>query len=152
MGFRQSSVQYVKAARNAGVSKWTLAKKLKLLTDSIVTFSYAPIRAASYCGILMAISGCIYALVVVVGRFTGWVTPGTGFAALMTALLIGQGMILAMLGILGEYVWRAFDESRGRPAYIVEEHIVEKHIVDKHIAGTLDTADGNTHKSLSDVR
>jgi dolichol-phosphate mannosyltransferase len=51
----------------------------------------------------------------------GWVTTGTGFAALMTVLLVGQGTILLMLGILGEYIWRAFDESRGRPRFIIDE-------------------------------
>ena len=46
----------------------------------------------------------------------------TGFAALMTVLLIGQGTILLMLGVLGEYLWRSFDESRGRPRFVLESH------------------------------
>jgi glycosyltransferase involved in cell wall biosynthesis len=123
MGFRQTSVEYIKRARHAGHTKWTLAKKLKLLVDSIVSFSYAPIRAMSYAGLAMAALGFIYAASVVIGRAFGWVVAGTGFAALITVLLVGQGMILTTLGVLGEYLWRTFDEARGRPRYIVDEYI-----------------------------
>jgi len=123
MGFRQISIQYVKHARHAGKSKWTLSKKLKLFIDSMVSFSYVPIRLMSLLGLTLATCGFVYALVVVIGRFTGLVTAGTGFAALMTVLLVGQGGILVMLGVLGEYLWRTFDEARGRPRYIIEDHI-----------------------------
>jgi dolichol-phosphate mannosyltransferase len=123
MGFRQTWIEYVKQARQAGRSKWTLRKKLKLFVDSIVSFSYVPIRLMSLLGFLMALCGFVYALVVIVGRLTGFVVAGTGFAALMTVLLVGQGSILLMLGILGEYLWRTFDESRGRPRFIVEEYV-----------------------------
>ena len=71
----------------------------------------------------MAVCGFIFAAVVIIGRFTGFVVANTGYAAQMTVLLVGQGMILAMLGILGEYIWRAFDEARGRPRYIIEHRI-----------------------------
>jgi dolichol-phosphate mannosyltransferase len=121
MGFRQTSIEYVKEARRSGRSKWTLSRKVKLLVDSIISFSYVPIRLMSVCGFVMALCGLVYALAVIIGRLSGWVSTGTGFAALMTVLLVGQGMILTMLGILGEYLWRTFDESRGRPRYILEE-------------------------------
>src|SRR5262249_15465205 len=104
-------------------SKWTLAKKLKLLVDSIVSFSYVPIRAMSYIGVTMAAIGFAYAATVLAGRALGWVVAGTGFAALMTVLLVGQGLILTVLGVLGEYLWRTFDEARGRPRYIIEDAI-----------------------------
>jgi dolichol-phosphate mannosyltransferase len=123
MGFRQSFVQYVKQARRAGKSKWTLSKKIKLFVDSLVSFSYAPIRLMSCLGLTMALCGFLYAFVVIVGRLAGWVTSGTGYAALMSVLLVGQGSILLMLGILGEYLWRTYDEARGRPRYIVQEHV-----------------------------
>ena len=123
MGFRQSFIPYVKRARHSGRSKWTLTKKLKLFVDSMASFSYFPIRAMSLVGLCMALAGFLYALVVVLGRLSGWIDTGTGFAALMTVLLVGQGTTMTMLGILGEYVWRGYDESRGRPRYIVEEHV-----------------------------
>ena len=127
MGFRQSFVEYVPPARLAGKSKWTMSAKIKIFIDSMVSFSYVPIRLMSYMGFAMAFCGFIYALVVIVGRLGGWVTAGTGFAALMTVLLVGQGMIMTMLGVLGEYLWRAFDEARGRPRYIVEERLSAEH-------------------------
>ena len=123
MGFRQSFVPYVKQARHSGRSKWTFGKKIKLFIDSLVSFSYVPIRAMSAVGLVMAAAGFVYALLVVVGRLAGWITTGTGFAALMTVLLIGQGSTMVMLGVLGEYVWRTYDEARGRPRYIVEEYV-----------------------------
>jgi glycosyltransferase involved in cell wall biosynthesis len=127
MGFRQAFISYVKQTRYAGRSKWTLSKKLKLFVDSIISFSYAPIRVMSLFGFGMALCGFAYACVVVVFRLCGWVVAGTGFAALMTVLLVGQGSILIMLGILGEYLWRTFDEARGRPRYIIEERLDSKH-------------------------
>ena len=122
MGFRQTVIEYVKQARHAGKSKWNFSKKLKLAMDSVVSFSYLPIRAMSLLGFLMAGGGILYAGLVVIGRLGGWIAAGTGFAALMTVLLVGQGAILMMLGVLGEYLWRTFDEARGRPRYIIEDY------------------------------
>jgi dolichol-phosphate mannosyltransferase len=124
MGFKQSFISYVKQARHSGTSKWTFSKKIKLFIDSIVSFSYVPIRLMSSFGLALAMAGFIYAIVVFVSRLAGLVSTGTGFAALMTVLLVGQGSILLMLGILGEYLWRAFDESRGRPRFIIDEIVV----------------------------
>ena len=125
MGFRQTSFDYVKEARHGGRSGWTLGKKVKLFIDSLVSFSYLPIRLMSSIGLLMAAAGFLYAFVVVIGRLSGWapLTVQAGFAALMTVLLVGQGLILTMLGVLGEYLWRSFDESRGRPRYIVQRYL-----------------------------
>ena len=124
LGFRQTSFDYVKQARHGGRSGWTMGKKIKLFVDSLVSFSYFPIRLMSTLGLLMAVSGFLYAAVVIVGRLAGWsaLKTETGFAALMTVLLIGQGTILLMLGVLGEYLWRSFDESRGRPRFVLESH------------------------------
>jgi dolichol-phosphate mannosyltransferase len=146
MGFRQTSFEYVKQARQSGSSKWTFSKKVKLFVDSVISFSYVPIRFMSLLGLIMAASGFIYALVVVVGRLTGWINAGTGFAALMTVLLVGQGSILTMLGILGEYLWRTFDESRGRPRYIIEKFVTSK--------GPLSSSNGeeNKHDSSGSYR
>ncbi len=121
MGFKQSFIEYVKQPRHAGKSKWTFWKKIKLLIDSVVSFSYVPIRLIISMGFLMAITGIVYAMIIIIGRVFGWVNAGTGFAALMSVVLVGQGATMVMLGILGEYLWRTFDESRGRPRFIVDE-------------------------------
>lgn len=121
LGFRQRAITYTKEARLHGVSGWTLHKKLKLVVDSVTSFSYTPIRTMSLLGVLFALGGFVFAAVVVICRLAGWVVAGTGYAALMTALLVGFGLIMLMLGIIGEYLWRTFDEARGRPRYIVED-------------------------------
>jgi len=122
MGFAQDQIPYTKAPRHAGRSKWTLRKKLKLSIDSFVSFSYVPIRLMSTCGFLFAVTGFVYAVVVAV-RALAYGSPVQGWPALMCAVLITSGVQLLMLGVLGEYLWRAFDETRGRPRYIIEERI-----------------------------
>jgi len=122
LGFVQEHIIYTKAARRSGRSKWTLRKKLKLSIDSFVSFSYFPIRLMSSCGFLFALTGFFYAIVVAV-RALAFGSPAQGWPALMCAVLITSGVQLIMLGVLGEYLWRAFDETRGRPRYIVEEKI-----------------------------
>ena len=122
MGFDQEQITYTKAARHSGRSNWTLRKKLKLAIDSFVSFSYAPVRLASFCGLLFAFSGFIYAAVIAVRAITLG-SPVQGWSSMMCVLLIVSGVQLAILGILGEYLWRTFDEARGRPRYIVEKKI-----------------------------
>lgn len=122
MGFDQDQIIYTKEARHSGRSKWTLRKKFKLAVDSFVSFSYAPVRLASACGLLFAFSGFIYAIVIAI-RAIVMGSPVQGWSSLMCVLLIVSGVQLAMLGILGEYLWRTFDETRGRPRYIVEKRI-----------------------------
>jgi glycosyltransferase involved in cell wall biosynthesis len=122
MGFDQDSIEYTKQARHSGRSKWTLRKKLKLAVDSFVSFSYAPVRFMSVVGLLFSLLGFGYALIIIVRALFNDV-PVQGWSSLMCVLLIVSGVQLIMLGILGEYLWRAFDESRGRPRYIVEERI-----------------------------
>lgn len=122
LGFNQSYIKYVKRARQAGHSKWTLSKKVKLFVDSIVSFSYAPIRLMSMSGILVGAIGILYACTVIVNYFLG--DPIQGWSSLMVIVLVLSGFQLSMLGILGEYLWRAFDQSRGRPAYVLEDQVL----------------------------
>lgn len=118
MGFRQSRIYYEKQPRRAGKSGWTLGKKVKLLVDSITSFSYLPIRLMSVTGFIVATIGFTYALVVLVNYLLG--RPGEGWSSLMMVLLIVGGMQMLMLGVLGEYLWRALDESRRRPLFLIE--------------------------------
>lgn len=122
MGFPQDFITYTKAARHSGRSSWTFSKKLKLAIDSLAGFSYAPIRIASLMGVLFGLTGFIYA-VVVAARAIWWGSPVQGWPALMCVVLITAGIQLLILGVLGEYLWRTYEESRHRPRYIVEERI-----------------------------
>ena len=121
MGFRQDRIFYVKQARQHGRSGWNLEKKLKLVVDSVTSFTYKPIRFMSYAGFAVALAGFFYALVVVVNALVG--KPSPGWSSLMIVLLLVGGLQMLMMGVLGEYVWRALDEARGRPRFIVEDEI-----------------------------
>jgi dolichol-phosphate mannosyltransferase len=121
LGFRQTSVEYVKQARHSGTSKWNLSKKVKLLIDSMVSFSYAPIRLASLSGVFVGMLGFLYAAVVLFNALRGH--PVEGWSSLMVVVLLLGGFQLLMLGVFGEYLWRAFDEARGRPRYVIEEYL-----------------------------
>jgi len=122
LGFPQTMIEYVKEARHAGQSKWTLRKKVKLLVDSFLSFSYVPMRLMSVVGGCVAALGFLYAIVVVlnwlfIGRAVG------GWSSLMVVVLLLGGVQMLMLGVLGEYLWRTFDECRKRPRYVVENTV-----------------------------
>ncbi len=121
MGFRQTTITYTKEERRHGRSGWTLNAKLKLLVDSITSFSYVPIRAMSYLGFLVAFGGFVYAAVVVYNAVAG--SPPPGWSALMVVVLLLGGTLMLMMGVLGEYVWRALDEAKHRPRFIVEDEV-----------------------------
>ncbi len=121
-GFRQTFLPYHRRARQRGKSRWTLGKKLKLFVDSFVSFSFFPIRLVSYIGMVVSVLGFTYALVVVARRII-YGTPMQGWPSLMVAVLTLSGLQLLMLGIVAEYLWRTFDESRKRPPYIIKETI-----------------------------
>jgi dolichol-phosphate mannosyltransferase len=144
LGFRQTSIEYVKQARHSGKSKWNLSKKIKLLIDSMVSFSYAPIRLASLAGVFVSLLGFLYAIVVVINAVRG--LPVQGWSSLMVVVLLLGGFQLLMLGIFGEYLWRAFDEARGRPRYVVEEYVppTAASRLPPAPPGARDTADNHT--------
>ncbi|MCI0469387.1 MAG: glycosyltransferase family 2 protein [Nitrospirae bacterium] len=121
-GFKQLFIPYNREKRKAGVSKWTLGKKIKLFVDTFVSFSYFPIRLISIIGILFALIGFIYASIVVFNRLFFYETI-EGWTSLMVVLLVVSGVQMLMFGILGEYLWRNFDESRKRPPFIISERI-----------------------------
>jgi dolichol-phosphate mannosyltransferase len=121
-GFKQTIVQYRKGPRQKGTSKWTLANKMKLFIDTFVSFSYIPLRLISLAGTLLACLGFLYALFIVFNRMF-FSMPVEGWASLMVVLLVVSGTQLIFLGILGEYLWRNFDETRKRPAFIIDRMI-----------------------------
>jgi polyisoprenyl-phosphate glycosyltransferase len=121
-GFNQTLLKYRKGSRQRGVSKWTIGKKIKLFIDTFVSFSYFPLRIISVIGILLAIFGFLYASFIVFSRLF-FSVPVEGWASLMVVLLVVSGVQLVMLGILGEYLWRNFDETRKRPIFIIDKMI-----------------------------
>jgi dolichol-phosphate mannosyltransferase len=118
MGFRQERIYYDKQARASGVSGWSFEMKMKLAIDSITSFTYKPIRMMTYFGMIVAVIGFIYAIAVIIYALAG--NPPSGWTSLMVVLLVIGGVQMLMMGVLGEYLWRAFDESRNRPRYLIE--------------------------------
>ena len=119
-GFKTDKVYFDRKDREKGVSRWTFAKKFKLVLDSMMSFSYVPIRFMTFVGILFDILAVLLFIGVVVEYFTVG-TPIAGWSSLMSVVLVSSGLILSMMGILGEYVWRALDAARNRPPFIIDE-------------------------------
>lgn len=124
-GFRTDMVYFDRKDREKGKSRWTLAKKFKLVMDSMMSFSYMPIRFMTYIGVLFDVFALVLLISVLVEFFTKGV-PMTGWSSLMCVILLSAGLILSMLGILGEYLWRTLDASRTRPPFIIDEHEAPK--------------------------
>lgn len=120
VGFQSDKIYFHRKDREVGKSRWTLSKKVKLVVDSMMSFSYFPIRLMTTTGIVFAILAAIMAVNVIVEKVTVG-TPIAGWASLMCVVLFSAGLILLMLGVLGEYVWRALDASRNRPPFIIDE-------------------------------
>lgn len=119
-GFQTDMVYFDRKDREKGVSRWTFAKKFKLVLDSMMSFSYMPIRLMTYVGIIFDLLAVILFVSVIVEYFTVG-TPIAGWPSLMCVVLCSSGLILLMMGILGEYVWRALDAARSRPPFIIDE-------------------------------
>jgi len=118
MGFPQATITYNKQARLHGRSGWSIEKKLKLVIDSVMGFSYLPIRMMSYLGSIIALLGFLYATVIIANALIG--RPIQGWSSLMVVVLVLGGIQMLMMGVLGEYLWRALDEARRRPRYLIE--------------------------------
>lgn len=120
IGFRQTSVEYVREERFAGETKYPLKKMISFALDGITSFSYKPLKIASYLGFLLSIGSFLYLLVVIFQRlFTQTTVPG--WTTIVVLNLLFNGIILILLGVIGEYIGRIYDESKNRPLYIVRE-------------------------------
>ncbi len=120
LGFRQALVDYERLERRVGVSKWDLRKKLKLVLDSFVSFTYVPIRLVSLVGIAMSTVGAAW---------TGYLAIRTlvfhdllsGWPTLIAVLMVGFGLTNISLGIIAEYLWRTLAAARRRRPFVIAE-------------------------------
>lgn len=119
-GFRTGIVYYTRKAREIGTSKWTLKKKIRLVSNTLFSFSTLPIRLLEIVGSLSFVIGIIWGIVVLIAKITGNIPVG-GYATLLIFNLLSFGITMLSMGILGEYLWRTFDASRNRPPYIIED-------------------------------
>ena len=119
-GFNPDKIYFHRKDREVGKSRWTFAKKFKLVMDSMMSFSYFPIRFMTMVGIIFNIIAVCLFIEVIIEKFTVG-TPIQGWSSLMCVVLISSGLILTFLGILGEYLWRTLEASRTRPPFIIDE-------------------------------
>lgn len=117
-GYRTSLIPYVRLERKIGKSQYNFSKKLNNFLDALLDSSYLPIRFISLCGVITAGIGSLYAITIIIAWFFN-ATPFAGWAPLMIIVLLVGGMIMVMLGVIGEYVWRINEEVRKRPNYLI---------------------------------
>jgi dolichol-phosphate mannosyltransferase len=119
-GYRTSFIPYVRLERTIGKSQYNFGKKLKNFLDAILDASYLPIRFISLAGLVTSLLGVIYSATIVFSWLRGE-TPFAGWAPIMIAILMVGGLIMVMLGVIGEYVWRINEEVRKRPNYVIRD-------------------------------
>lgn len=119
-GFKTGIVYYTRKAREIGSSRWTLKKKIRLVSDTLFSFSSVPIRFLEIMGVISVVGGVMWAIIVLINKVFGNI-PVSGYATLFIFNLLSFGIIMISMGILGEYIWRTFDAARNRPPYIIED-------------------------------
>lgn len=119
-GYRTSFIPYVRLKRTIGKSQYNLAKKFNNFLDAVLDASYLPIRFISLLGVITSVLGVLYSVSIVFSWLRGE-TPFTGWAPIMIVILLVGGLIMLMLGVIGEYVWRINEEVRKRPNYVVRD-------------------------------
>lgn len=119
-GFKTDIVYYTRLAREIGKSRWTLKKKIRLVMDTLFSFTSLPISLVLSFGTISVIGAAIWAIVAFVAKLMGAIEV-SGWTTLFIFNLFSFGIVMMTLGILGEYLWRTFDASRKRPPYIIEE-------------------------------
>jgi len=121
-GFVPEVIPYARRRREIGRSRWTLSRKIKYFADGFVTYTVAPIRLITAAGLCVSLLSFAYALLIFVLKLA-WAIPIEGWAPIMISILGLAGVQLVMLGIIGEYLWRNYHETRRLPNFVVETEV-----------------------------
>ncbi len=121
IGFRKKAVYYQQRRRRHGHTKWSYYKLLNLALSGLTSFTTAPLRFASFCGIVVSLLAFAY-LVYIVFKTLIVGEPVPGYPTLMVTILFLGGLQLIALGIIGEYLSHIFNETKRRPGYFVREY------------------------------
>lgn len=146
-GFEYKLIYHHRQEREHGKSRWNLTRKLKYFADAFTAFSYLPLRLCSALGILLAFVGLVYTFLLLLFKLIGNI-PVEGWTSLMVVVLITTGIQLLMLGIVGEYLWRNFDQSRHRPLYLVDQ-VIQQPATTEAVKNTLTAPPSNTASPVS---
>lgn len=120
LGFKPEVIPYERRKRVHGKSRWTFAKKVKLFLDTMLGFSIVPLRIITVIGMIVSTASLAFVVFVVINGILGrYDVPG--FATLASIISFLLGLVICMLGVIGEYIWRIFDEINRRPEAVIEE-------------------------------
>ena len=122
VGFKQIPVEYIREERFAGVTKYPLKKMAAFAMDAVTSFSHKPLKLATMLGFSISLLSFLYILYVIYQRYFTDRTI-TGWASTIAAILFTQGIVLMILGLMGEYIGRIYTEIQNRPNYIIREII-----------------------------
>jgi hypothetical protein len=122
LGFKQVGIPIIHGARFTGISKYSVNRLFNLGMNMLTSFSYLPLKIASFIGILIA-SSCFIMVGWLVLQKILWGKAIAGWTSIMIAIFFMGGVQLSFLGILGEYVGRIYNESRNRPLYILDSSL-----------------------------
>jgi len=120
LGFEPEFVRYTRRRREHGRSRWTFWKRVKFFLDSVLGFSIVPIRFMSAIGLLVALGSFGHATVLAFNTVIHGATV-PGFATIVTLITFLLGLVILMLGVIGEYLWRIFDEVTGKPEAVIDQ-------------------------------
>lgn len=123
IGFKQTPIEYEREERFAGETKYPLKKMIKLALDGIISFSSKPLKLSQYLGFFAVICAGLVLMYSLIYRLIGGRNLVSGWASIMTTVAFLGGVQLISIGILGEYIGRMYEESKGRPLYIIEKEI-----------------------------
>lgn len=123
LGFKSAPVEFVREKRFAGTTKYPLKKMLKFASDAIMSFSLKPLKLATYLGVGISIASFIYMLVLIILKLCGVLSTVLGWTSIVAISLFFNGLILMILGILGSYIGRIYEEVKGRPLYVIQDKI-----------------------------
>ena len=123
LGFAPKIMHYERLKRVHGRNRWTFLKRLKYMSDTMTGFSVLPLRVITAIGLIIALVSFVYAAFIVAVALANRIPVG-GFATIMTVVAFLGGCTLLMLGIIGEYIWRIFDQISGRPESVIAQEFV----------------------------
>lgn len=122
IGYPQKAVTFQREARAAGQTKWNYWRLWNFALEGITSFTTAPLKFATYIGLLTALASFIYAAYIIY-KTLAYGDPVRGYPSLMVAVLFLGGVQLFTIGIIGEYLGRMFNETKHRPLYIVKDYL-----------------------------
>lgn len=127
LGYRRAEIPYIRLPRRSGRSAWTLRRRVRYLLDSVFAFSDLPLKILTVVGLSGVAVSLGLGLFVLYARVTGGISV-PGYAATVLTIIFFGGLNSLGIGLLGEYLWRTFENTKGRPGYLVARHLVFDHV------------------------